>query len=618
MKILKNMKKLFNYLLFTCLYIISSFFNPINAQTTCVASAPSQVKVGQPFNYTVTLNAKATQISNTNFNNFNVLNGPSTGYSSSMSTINGRTTQSTTYTYTYTLSAKSEGKFTIPSTSFKVDNKNVSSNAVTITVLKGETQNQNRGGAGNTGGKLNEKDVFIRATASKSNPYMGEQVIITHKLYVGPSVNGGYRVDNINIPSQSGLWSYTLGDPKANTNQSTEVVDGKRFTVFEIRRTAVFPQKAGEITVTPMEMKFIARVITQQSSGDPFFDQFFGNQSARDYELNLFSNSIKLNVKPLPASTQPDNFSGLAGNFTIKALISREQLKTNDATNLTISISGSGNIQHIDNLNINFPSGIDVSDPKITDNINTKGTIVTGTRIFEYVLIPRNVGTFTIPSASFSYFDLKTNTYKTLTSESFSLKVEKGKGDNSVTTGNSNQKNIKILGNDIRFIKTEKSHLKPTHTAPFFGSVTYWTLFLAPILIGIILIVLRRKQIEYYSNVALVKNRRAKKMAQRSLKKGFKLMQLNQIEPFYIEISHALWGYISDKYHIPLSQLSIENIEFVLIDKGIAPETVQKFIQTLHECEYARFAPGDKKLLMNEMYQKALDFILSNESVSKN
>lgn len=612
------MKKLSNYLLFTCLYLFSGFLNPINAQTTCVATAPSQVRVGQPFNYTVTLNEKASQISSINFNGFNVLNGPNTGYSSSLSSVNGRTTQTTSYTYSYTLSAKGEGTYTIPPSTFKVNNTTIKSNAVTINIIKGEPQNQNRRGNQQNVSKFNEKDVFIRASATKTNPYIGEQVIITHKLYIGPSVNGGYRVDNINIPSQSGLWSYTLGDPKANTAQTTEVIDGKRFIVYEIRKTAVFPQKAGEITVTPMEMKFVARVVTQQSSGDPFFDQFFGNQSARDYELNLNSNKVILNVKPLPISSQPDNFSGLTGNFTIKALISRDQLKTNDATNLTITVSGTGNIQHIESLNIDFPSGLDVSDPKITDNINTKGTTISGTRIFEYVIIPRNVGSFTIPAATFSYFDLTSNSFKTISSESFSIKVEKGTGDNSVYTNSSNQKNIKILGNDIRYIKTNKSELKPKLLVPFFGSTLYFTLILIPILMGIILIIIRRKQIEYYSNIALVKNKRAHKLAQKRLINGLKLLKTNHIDLFYIEISRALWGYLSDKYHIPLSQLSLENVENILTEKGIANEIVQQFIETLQQCEYARFAPGDKTLLMNEMYQKALDFILYNESVVNN
>lgn len=613
------MKTTLNYLLSTILIFFSSFSNPAFSQISCVAKAPSQVGVGQPFTYSITLNQEASQIYATDFSNFNVLNGPMSSSSSSITMINGKTTQSSSYVYSYTLAAKKEGTFTIPSASFKVDSKTVKSNAVTIKVVHGSTQTQNnpRDRRSQQNISFNEKDVFIKAFASKSTPFIGEQVIITHKLYIGPSVNGGYRVDNINIPSQNGLWSYTLGDPKANTPQTIEVIDGKRFTVYEIRKTAVFPQKAGDITVTPMEMKFTARVISQQSSGDPFFDQFFGGQSARDYTLNLQSNNVKLNVKDLPKSNQPENFSGLSGNFTIKALLSRDKLKTNDATNLTITVSGSGNLQHIEDLNLVFPTGLDVTDPKITDNINTSGNSVSGTRIFEYVIIPRNTGTFTLPSPTFSYFDLNTQSYKTITALSFTLTVEKGTGENYVSAA-SNQQKIKMLGNDIRFIKTTKNSLKKGSQEPFFGSPLYYSLFIFPLVLFIVFLIIRRKQIEYYSNVALIKNKKAKKVAQKNLKNGLKLLKLNQKDPFYIEISRALWGYLSNKYHIPLAQLSMESVENKLKEKGIAEDMIRQFIETLEQCEYARFAPGDSSVLMNEMYEKAMQFILNNESVSKN
>lgn len=618
---MKIMKTTFNNLSVTLLFFISSFSNFLFAQTTCVAKAPSQVGVGQPFQYSVSLNEEASQIYAIDFSNFTVLNGPNTSSSTSITMVNGRTTQNNSYSYTYTLSAKKEGSFVIPSASFKVDGKTVKSNPVTIQVVQGTQPSQANPRDRRTqpnSSSFNEKDVFIKGYASKSNPYVGEQVIITHKLYIGPSVNGGYRVDNINIPSQNGLWSYTLGDPKANTPQTTEVIDGKRFTVYEIRKTAVFPQKAGSITVTPMEMKFTARVLTKQSTGDPFFDQFFGgNQSARDYTLDLYSNNIKLNVIEVPKSNKPENFSGLTGNFTIKALISRDKLKTNDATNLTISVSGSGNLQHIEDLNISFPSGLDVTDPKITDQINTKGNSVSGTRIFEYVIIPRNAGTYKLPEASFSFFDLNTKSYKTINTESFTITVEKGKGDQFTSTA-SNQQNIKMLGNDIRYIKTTPLNFKPVTNEPFFGSTIYFTLLLFPFVLFLSLIILRRKQIEYYSNTALLKNKQAHKVAQKNLKNASKLLKINQKDPFFIEISRALWGYLSDKYHIPISQLSMDSVVSKLKEKEISEEMIQHFLNTLEQCEYARFAPGDNSVLMNDMYNKAHDFILKNESVHKN
>lgn len=615
------MKPITNYLSITFLFILSFFSNSIIAQTTCVAKAPGQVGVGQPFQYSVTLNAEATQIVSTDFSNFSVLNGPHSSSSTSITMMNGRTTQNNSFTYSYTLSAKKTGTFTIPASSFKVNGKTIKSNPVSIQVVQGSQQTQSnsryqRDQQNNT--SFNEKDIFVKGYASKTNPYIGEEVIITHKLYIGPSINGGYRIDNINIPSQNGLWSYTLGDPKANTPQTTEVIDGKRYTVYDIRKTAVFPQKAGTITVTPMEVTFTARVISRQSTGDPFFDQFFGGgQSARDYTIDIKSNSIKLNVLDFPKANRPDNFSGLSGNFSIKALISRDKLKTNEATNLTITVSGSGNLQHVEDLNLVFPSGLDVTDPKITDQINTSGNSVSGTRIFEYVIIPRNTGTFTLPTPTFSYFDLQTKTFKTISAVNFKLSVEKGSGDQYVSSS-TNQKKIKMLGKDIRFIKTTKHNFKKSSSEPFFGSPLYYSLLIFPMILFIILLIIRRKQIEYYSNTALVKNKKARKVAQKNLKNGYKLLQLNQKDPFYIEISRALWGYLSNKYHIPLAQLSMESVEAKLKEKGISDDMIRQFIETLDQCEYARFAPGDSSLLMKEMYNKALQFILNNESVNKN
>jgi len=609
------MKIITKTLLIISLIFCSLFFVNAYAQVTCTANAPQQIAVGQPFNFTISLNQQASQIASVQFPDFNVVGGPSTGSSSSITVVNGQMTQTSTYTYTYTLSAQKEGTFTVPPVTMKVNDKLVKSNAVTIKVVAAQQSAQTQGKQQNTQqatANFDKNDVFVRASASKSNPYQGEQVIVTHKLYVGPSVNGGYRVENINIPTQAGLWSYTLGNPQADAPKSAETVNGKKYTVYEIRRTAVFPQKSGEITVTPMEVKFLARVITKESSGDPFFDHFFGGgQSARDYSLDLKSDNIKLSVKPLPEANKPINFSGLAGNFSIKALLSRNQLKANDATNLTITISGTGNIQHVDNLNIEFPPDFDVTDPKITDNINTHGSSVTGSRIFEYVIIPRNQGTFTINPVTFSYFDLSLQSYKTIKTEEFTLQVDKGSGDIAVTSS-SYQKEIKILGNDIRFIKTSNAGLRLRQSS-FFGTPAYITLLLLPLLLLFLFIIIWRNRIEYRSNVALVKNRKAKKVAKKRLKKAQILLKTNNETQFYIEISGALWGYLSDKYHIPLSTLSMESVEIKLTEKKIDKETVHDFLTTLEQCEFARFAPGDSSQLMAEMYNKALTFIYRNE-----
>lgn len=596
----------------------------LNAQITCTANAPPQVAVGQAFTFTFSLNQRAQQISSYQFPGFDILSGPNQSSQDNVQIVNGQVTQSRSIAYSFTLRASAEGNYIVPAAIFVVDGNSVKSNSVPIKVVAAQQAGTHQSAQQQTQRNQNQpqnqpfdkNDVYIRASLSKSNPYQGEQVIVTHKLYVGQSVNGGYRVNNITIPSQSGLWSYTLGDPDAENPGKPEIINGKKFTVHEIRRTAVFPQKNGEITITPMQLEFLAGVITQQSSGDPFFDRFFGGrQNSQNYEFTVKSNAALLNVKSLPQNNKPDFFSDLVGTFSLSSHLSRKQLKSDDATNLTITIQGIGNLQHIDALALNFPADFDVTEPKISDNINTKGGSVNGSRTFEYVIIPRNEGTFTIPSTDFTYFDLLSNSYKALSTPNFELQVEKGDGQLSVSTS-STQKDIKILGNDIRFIRASNIRLRSVSFA-FFGSTTYFASVALPLLILVIIILLWRKHIEKNRDLELVRNRKAKKVAEKNLKLAHKLMLAEKKDDFYIEISRALWGYLSAKYHIPTSQLSIETVEKRLYEKKVSLVAISEFINTLTDCEFARFAPGDINKQMNEMYFNASDFIQKNETSSK-
>lgn len=614
------MKRLFQSLKYLFLTVCLLSTSLLHAQVTCTASAPSQVAVNQAFYLSYALNGKAEKMGNLNLNSFSVLGGPSQSFSSSTSIMNGKVTSSTSYTYTYTLQATKEGTFTIPALSFVVDGKTVKSNAVTITVTAANSSSSASAGGSsgrssrsqsqsvNTSTSLDKNDVFVKAYASKSSLYQGEQVVVTHKLYVGSNVNGGFRVEKVDMPTQTGFWSYTLGDPNADAPHTVETVNGKKYNVYEIRRTALFPQKSGTLTVSPMKVEFLGRVIYQTRSND-FWDDFFGGgQRAQDYNLNLSSNSVNLNVKPLPETSKSPDFSGVVGDFKMSSHLTRNELKSNDATNLTITISGSGNMQHIEALNINFPPDFDVTEPKITDNFNTRGNGVTGSRSFEYIIIPRSAGDFTIPPVEFIYFDANTHQYKTLTTEEYNLKVEKGEGDAGVTTTASNQKDVKILDRDIRFIKSVDNGFQKAGNK-FFGTALYWLLLVVPFLLFVLFMLIWRKQVETRSNVVQMKDRRANKVSRKRLKKAGKLLAENKKEEFYVEISQALWGYMSDKFHIPMAQLSMETVEMKLQEKGLNEESIRDFIATLEQCEFARFAPGDSTQLMNELYQASLQFI---------
>lgn len=605
------------------LFFLSLFLTEeIVAQVTCSASAPPRVAVGNTFEYKVALNEKPSNIVSTSFADFRLVGGPQVSSSSSITIANGQTVQNFSYVYTYYLQAEKQGSFVIPGAVFTVKGQQVKSNNVTVNVVEASQSQQATQGRQSQPQSapptLDKDEVFIKAYASKTNPYQGEQITVTYKLYVGPSINGGYQIGNVNLPSQNGLWTYQLGDPNTDAPRTTETVNGKRYTVYEIRKMAVFPQKSGEITISPFEVDFHARIIYQVQGGRSIFDQFFGGgQRAQDYKLSIKSNSVKLNVKSLPAGNKPDDFSGLVGNFDIKSQLSRSELKSNDATNLTVTISGNGNIQHIEAPIIQFPPDFDVSEPKVTDNINTHGSTVSGSRVFEYVIIPRSHGKFTIPEAQFNYFDLRSNSYKTVSTETFDIQVEKGEGaDVNTTSYSSHQKDIKILDRDIRFIKySDRSFSKKSE--PFFASTRYFIWLLLPVLLFALFLWIWHRQIKLRQNEILVRDKKANKVARKRLKKANKLINDPHSEAFYIEISKALWGYISDKFHIPLAQLSMQTVESKLKEKGLDEDSIQEFLSTLHRCEFARFAPGDPEQLKQEMYEQTLHFITNIEKNNK-
>jgi hypothetical protein len=603
------------------LFFISLFYSfQTFCQVSCQASAPSQVSIGQSFRYSIVLNKKPSSYTPFKSNDFSVLNGPSQSSSSSYSFINGQQSSSISITYSYDLQANKKGNFVIPAQKFVVEGKEISSNSVSVTVVEGQPQqqgnrqNQSSSTQAATANSvaLTENDLMIKAEVSNSNPYMGEEVIVTHKLYVSNKINGGFSIEKMNLPTQTGLWSYQMGDPNAEAKRNNTTIDGKPYTVYEIRKTAVFPQKSGEIQISPFEMKIKARVIYQVRTNDPWEAFFGGGQRSQDYLLDKKSNVIKLNVKNLPANNRPDNFDDLVGNFTVKAHLSRFELKANDATNLTITITGTGNLQHIEPPKIAFPTDFDVTDPKVLDKINTSGSTVNGLRTFEYVIVPRTEGEFVIPAASFSFFNKATQSYQTITTEDFFIKVNKDEGGNVNQIVSSNQKDIKYLDKDIRFIKTSGRAFHPVR-GNIFMSGWYFCFLLLPLILFFIFMLIRYKHIENNKDIAVVKDRKANRVARKRLKKAEELSHKNNTEDFYEEIARVLWGYISDKFHIPLSQLSMDTFKAKLSEKSVNENLIEELSKTLQQCEFARFAPGNAEENMKDMYKQTAAFITKME-----
>ncbi len=596
--------------------------NSLSAQVTCTAKAPGQVSIGQAFNITFDLNEKVDKLPSVNFASFRVAGGPSQGMSSSTSFINGQVRSTQSYTYTYTLVAEKEGTFIIPSVTFSANNQQVRSNPLTIVVTgAGQNQQPNSNQQSATAQGFDKDDFFIKAFISNSNPYVGEQVIVTYKLYLGPQAYR-YREQITTRPTAQGFWTYDLSPKDGNLAKKEEVIDGKKFLVIDMYSMAVYPQKSGKLTISPLESDLVVQVLVQQqrSRSNDIFDLFFsdpfsGGNRAQNIELKLSSNTLTINAKELPTANKPYEFNGLVGDFKLSAKLSREKLAANDATNLTVTISGSGNLQYIEPLDFNFPSDIAVHDPEIRDNINTSSSGVSGSRTFEYVLIPRIEGDYTVPSASFSYFDKRKGTYTTLNTPEFTLNVEKGQSGDAVSYNTNNKTDVKVLGTDIHHIKTNWN--PKLQKATFSLSLLYWILLFLPVIILVVFIILFRKRVESRKNIVLLRDKKASKTAKKRLRKAEKLLQSKQNEAFYIEISKVLWGYISDKFHIPLGQLSLDTAYQKLSERNMAEDSIKEFIDTLNDCEYVRFAPSSD-ITPEKMYERTFNFITKIEQELKN
>lgn len=569
---------------------------------TCTAKAPAKVGINQQIQYTVTLNQNG-KVTATDFGSFKKVNGPFQSTSQSVSFTNGQQTSSYTVTFTYTLKPTKTGKQTIPGVTCTADGKTVKSNAVTVEVTQEDQQTQQQQqqrqhrsifddffnddwGAPRQQQQQAPADIFIRAHVSNPTPYQGEVITVSYKLYARNTTPYQYSIKK--MPQSTDLWSYRLDDPDKKPKESTETIDGKRYTVIEIYKAAMAPQKSGNLTIAPLE----AELVVINGSG------FWATTS----EKKIQSNTAALNVKALPAG-KPDDFCGLVGQFSLTSTLSPTHLNVNDAADLTVTISGKGSIQLADNPEFNFPSNFDVTDPVTDDHINTSNGVVSGKRTLKYVLIPRQKGTYVIPATTMSYFDPSTKTYKTLTTEKFKLQVE---GEGVVIDKKKDEAKEK-----------EDGTIDVTGSVKAFFNKYLFLFILIPIIIlvailTIILIgIIKKRKGKKDKTQKIV--RHANRIANRRLKKANKLMMAGKDAEFFEEISHALWDYLAHKFHIPLAELSIDTVRNKLTDKGASEEDIQQFTTTLDDCEYARFAPGDKAEMMSRLYDQARDFITRME-----
>ena len=579
------------------------------------ASAPDAVAVGDQFRLSYTITTKKVRdFQAPSMKGFDVLMGPSRSEQSSVQSINGKTTSTSRITFTYILMANAEGEYTIPGASITADGNQMISNSVNIKVLpKDNAASSQEGGnvsANGRGKAIANNDLFITATVNKTNVYEQEAFLLTYKIYTAVDLR---MFENVKLPDFKGFHSQEVELPN-NRRWGLEHYKGRNYQTTIYRQFVLFPQQSGKLTIEPA--RFDASIAQMLEVDDPFEAFFNGGNNYVEIKKTLMTPRLEINVKPLPTG-KPANFSGGVGEFELSSSVSTTQVKTNDAVTLKVVISGTGNLKLLSDPTIEFPADFEVYDPKVDNKSRLTNEGLSGSKVIEYLVIPRTAGIYKIPSVKFSYFDIKSRSYKTLSTEEYTINVDKGEGNAQQVISNfTNKEDLKVLNEDIRFIK--QGDVELTKKGEFFyGTTNYWMFYIIPAFIFIVFFVIYRKRIAANSNIAHMRTKKANKVAVKRLKLAGKLLSENKKNEFYDEVLKALWGYISDKLNIPLSRLSKDNVEEELQNYGVKEELIQEFIAALNNCEFARFAPGNDNQAMDKVYTASLEVISKMENSIK-
>ena len=592
-------------------------------------SAKKQVMVGERFQVVFEANGEGRNFQAPTFEGFNVVGGPFTSTSSSIQMINGSVTRSTTNSYTYALQASREGTFRIGAASVTIDGKKVSSEPYEIKVVPDDGSHASSGGGasssqgqaqqGTSDPQVSGKDLFLRCIPSKKSVCVGDQIVLTYKLYTKVPVSS---VSVSKMPSYAGFWTKDISDNSGKLKQASEYVNGIEYTTAEIQKVIIVPQRSGTLTIDPMSMECIAQIRTERSnrrSMDPFeafFNDPFFSSNITNVQKELSSQSLSIDVKALPENGKPDSFAGAVGSYKFTSSIDKEELSTNEAVTITMTVSGTGNIELLQMPEPVFPPDFEVYDPKITTSTDASSQGMTGTKKAEYLAIPRRAGNFNIQPVEFTFYNPGTQTYQTLLSEPYELSVRKGKDSEGDGGGvyASNQEDIKYLGSDVRHIMNDGAKLKPKHSS-FFASSVYFAILLGLLVVFIALLFILKKRAELAKDTAANRNRKADKVARGRLKNAYQHLKAKDQEKFYVEMSQALWGYIADKLGIERSKLSMDTVSETMKEKNVPDELTQQFVDTLNYCEFARFAPGSAEEKMDDLYQRGIDVISKAEKV---
>lgn len=582
------------------------------AQVSFTADAPALTAMGEPFRveFTVDKEPDANTLKAPDFAGFDLLAGPSVSTGHSIQFINGKQSSSYNCTYTYVLLPQAAGTYTIGAASIEVEGKRYTTKPLPIEVIAekgGADSNKQPASAKSPESSVSKDDILLRLKLSETELYKGETIRASLILYTRVGID---QIESLDMPPFDDFWMQELS---FDNTPSREEYNGRVYETYKIRELLLSPQRSGEITIPATTMSVVAQVVMQNNRK---FDPIFGGRQIYHFTRELRTTPIKIRVKEFPKGA-PATFNGAVGSFTMSATLPESVIDANSSDQLSITIAGDGNLKFITAPQLRLPDSFELYDMKVADNVKVAAAGTSGSITYTYPFVARSAGEFTIEPLYFSYFDPTTGEYRTLSTERFTIEVlDDGSSATAATAigfadyGGS----MRQLDRDIRFIHNE---LPPQRSGRFVvASPIYLLLVVVMLAISILIFVVMRRRLRLNRNVVARRMKRADKVAVQRLRTAERYMGEHNRHAFYEEMLRAMWGYIGDKFNIPVSNLTKETIREELYRRGVSSADAEHFcdvISSLDEAQYAPSTDGDMKMI----YSDAVEVISKIESIVK-
>jgi len=565
--------------LYIALFVSLSSFAQVSF-TVSVASKTLQQ--GQRFAVEFKVNERGESFQAPDFNGFSVLGGPNTSVSTYMDNSGTRFN----LTYSYILQASNLGQFTIGPAYIKASGETYRTESLEITVT------EKKEAAAPT---AKNEDLILKGLVSQQSVYQGEPIYARYRLYFRTEIGQHSFTDE---PSFRGFYRENIIEKRIETSE--EYIGGQRYIAADLQKMVLIPQQTGELKPGTISLSVPIRVNSGRRD-------FFGFPITRSSTVALNADFPTIKVKALPDKGRPDNFSGAVGRYDFKVSLSNTDISTDESITLRLELSGTGNIKLADVPQPEFPQAFEVFDPEITESSNVGPYGMRGSKVIEYLLVPRYGGTYKIEPITFNYFNPQTETYEIISSKSFEVKVKGGQvfpGKSGQAQMGSNEKEeVNFISKEILFIKTKTGRWLKRDDS-FWLSQGFWGSLILLLLLNLGLYLFWTKENNKRANPAALREQKAAKKAAKRLKSAKEALDKNQAAKFYQALLKALWGYFGDKLKMPAHEQSREKLQEELAKRGLSLQTQQRLAKIIEQAEMARYTQATMANAQSD-YQEA-------------